>query len=569
MTTSKKAALSLLFSVLLFGGFAALAFTGLFDLLETRFYNPSIVASITRDNERNAEVIDRFFSETQNRFSETLKTQAVRRSFMSNQHTDDISDRAKIFSNLIESSEGIQWVRFIDSGGENIFFSSYGPDILHHDGQSAVYHNYNEIDLPYREIAVNEGETPKYTFDERRMRILFSFPLYDLHDIYWGTALFSLSTDAVLSRLIAEGRIRFGQDFGLISNPPGLLFGMTTAGERTVASQISSTWREEGQRTTSLIYPASGPSFALISSRTSQGIFVGRLVSGETLAFPEIMKIILLALFFVTVFLLIFLLFNLRQDPVTVVQNRLKQLQVSFMERLCEFKDEADLTRWIWDLEQRKDEIIALMKKDIKTSSDKENADIDVLIGKFWEELLSVLGRRKGTGVDEEKLQSILKQILADLAAVPIQQTPAFPVEQQAQISISASTGKPSFLMRAAAIVKELEEAETVEGPEELEELEGLEEPGELEELEGPEDSGELEELEVVSPFSAMHFDFPNPGDKKPAGEEGGQEENGIIEERDGVPYINEDALTPDLRTAADLNKNFKNLVDSILGPKP
>ena len=39
----------------------------------------------------------------------------------------------------------------------------------------------------------------------------------------------------------------------------------------------------------------------------------------------------------------------------------------------------------------------------------------------------------------------------------------------------------------------------------------------------------------------------------------------GIIEEREGVPYINENALKSGKGPAPHLNRDFKNLVDSIL----
>ena len=75
MTTSHKAALSLLITVLLFGAFAALAFTGLFDLIEARFYNPAVSGSVLREVTANAEEIDSFLGELQIRFSDTLKNQ--------------------------------------------------------------------------------------------------------------------------------------------------------------------------------------------------------------------------------------------------------------------------------------------------------------------------------------------------------------------------------------------------------------------------------------------------------------------------------------------------------------
>jgi hypothetical protein len=425
-------------------------------------------------------------------------------------------------------------------------------------------------------IAVGDGEPPKLTFDERAARLLFSFPLYDSFDAYWGTALFSLSINALANRLINEGRIRFGQYVEVISNPDGLLFGATAAGESALPSQISSIWAEGGDRTARLFSPLSRHFLALISTRTSQGIFVGRVVNEEVFSLPQAMRVIFLASIFVTLFLIIFLLFNLRQEPATIVQNRLKQLQVLLVEQFYELKGEANLSRWIRDLDQRRDEIIVQLKKGINFVSQNESEGIDFLINKSWDELLAVLGGRKEEGIDEEKLQSILKRVLGDLTKHQFSQTSSTP---SPKAEIGESTVKPSLLMKATAIVKELEEAEVLEELEEIKPLDGVasEEASSGSESrtnlsgddiaylaskiefspdvepETVEDESLEEDLEVVSPFAGMALDFTK------------NEKSEIIEEMEGVPYINEGALNTDSKTEAPLNPELKVLVDSVI----
>jgi hypothetical protein len=661
VTISKTAALSLLISILFFGVFAILAFTGLFNLLETRFYNPSIAASIARNNDYNAEEVDKFLSEMQNRFSETLMTDAVRRSFMPTQYTEEAADRANIYRLLIESFSGIQWIRFVDSGGVRIHFSSYNPDIVHYEGDLPVYRNYHEIDLPYEDVAVYDGYPPRYIFDGKSARIIFSFPLYDAYDSYWGTALFSLSANSLLDGLLNEGRIRYGQDLTVISNPQGLLFEMASTGEKALPSQISSIWMEHGQKNARLISPISGYSLVLFTAKTSNGIFVGCLVNEKVFSLPDSLKLILLASCFLTVFLSVFLLFNLRQDPVAVVQARLKRLQISLIEQFYEIKTETDWSRWIRDLEVRREEIIDLVKQDIKSTVENQRADIDDLISKSWDELLSVLGGHRKDGVDEEQLRLILKSILSDLSKTPITSNlPPFADFPGFQPAVSVSAGRQGgLLMKATArinkkeILKEPDEIEALEELEELEELDAGEEetPSEPEAQPGPprdiigelaskiefsddpepdspldseisEDESIEEDLEVVSPFSGMVFDFstdddgqadvsmevtPPGGDFEkpyhaapmsplveskipyankhtakpiehkhaflpevetlPTVEDDDEDipvldESGIIEEREGIPYINEDALNPG---PENLNRDLKNLVDSVI----
>jgi hypothetical protein len=469
MTTSQKAALSLLISVVLFGGFAALAFTGLFDFIEARFYDPSITSSIHRDIERNAGIIDRFFTDIQTRFSETLRVPAVRRSFLPNQSAEDIFERSRIYGLFIESLGGVHWVRFIDSGGGRLHYSSYPADILYQDRLSISYRNFNEQGITYEEIAVNDGEEPKYTFHGESDRILFSFPFYDSFEVYRGTAVFSLSVKVVADYLINEGRIKVGQDITVISRPAGLLSGMSTAVEKALSPQVSSIWNEGGLRTARLISPDSDLSLSLITVKTPHGFLVGRLINEDLFSFPQTLKIILLLSFFLTVYLTAFLLFNLRQDPVTIVQNRMKQLQISLIEQFYEQKGEMDWARWSRDIELRRDEINAQLKKGIKTASGRiQDEDIDVLIDKSWDELLSIMGSRKETGPDEEKLESILHRILA-----------ALPGTASAQVTGSPIHVQPANAVAEKPAVEEL--VEEVEAVEEVEELAEILEPSETE----------------------------------------------------------------------------------------
>ena len=593
MAASQKIALSFLISILLFGGFTILAYTGLFDLLETRFYNQAITSSIIRGKAQKTEIIDRFLTEKQAHFSEALNAPAVRRTFLYNQDIEDILTRERIFRSLHESSDGIQWVRLIDSGGTRIHFSTYAPDILRFDGEIPVFANYNEPFLPYETIAVESGQAPRIIFDETASRILFSFPFYDPHDFYMGTALYSLSVNAIANLLTNERKLRFGEYISIISNPNGLLFGVTTAGEPPLPSQISAIWREGGERTARLFSPLSQDYMIIFSEKTSQGVFVGRIVNEEIFSLPQVMQIVFLITVFVTLFLIVFLLFNTRQDPVAVVQNRLKQLQVSLVEQFYELKGEADWTRWMRDIDMRRNEIISQLKKGINFNSATESSNLDALINESWDELLVILGGRKEEGIDEEKLQAVLKRVLGDFTKNQFQHssnTAGGAAPEAARIN------KPSLLMKATAIVKELEETEAVE---ELDEpivlgdiateddsppaaaaagrrevlsrddiayLASKIEFSPDQEPESPEDE-QIEDLEIVSPFAGMHFDFSN-DDKNAITKSGVDDEKSdieIIEVLEGVPYINEEALGKKSKPANPLNPQFKDLVDSVI----
>ena len=615
MSTSHKAILSLIITIILFAVFALFSFAGLFDLIEMRFYNPSITTHTASENSRNAIVIEEYFRTIQNQFSQAMKTDVVRNSLMPDQSYEDFTALDKAISLVMNSIDGIQWVRFIDSGGIKLHFSTYSPDILNYTYEIPFYRNYNEPDLPYKLIAVENGGTPKYNFDSKSGRILFSFPLYDSFDIYCGTALFSLSIDSILDKLFDEGRIIPGKAIMLISSPRGIVFGDLTPGEKITPDQISSVWETGRLRAARLTTPDSGVKYVLISTRTSHDLFIGSLIKEESYLFPQNMKLILLSCFFLTMYLTIFLLFNLKQEPVTIIQNRLKRLQVSLLEQFYELKSDGDWDRWIREMESRKEEITTLLKQGIRPVSGNNKVKIDSLINKSWDELLSLLGSRREPGFDEEKLKSLISSILA---ALPKAYKDMLPVSEVSPIKLATVNTRAGLLGRASAIVKEIEEADLVEEIDEADPVEdGYKKPAvnEPESLKvdiaavasqiefSPEPEPETSEedpiekdLEIVSPFSAMLDDFMDTADYEVSsiGEDtlnqivGPMEEkkgpprnddprrkagtaqnlkdlNNVIKEKEGLPFISAEALNPEKKEEEFINPDFKNLVDSVI----
>ncbi|AEF85583.1 hypothetical protein TREPR_0713 [Treponema primitia ZAS-2] len=420
MFVSRKAALSLLISLLLFAGFTILAFSGLLNRLEIRFYNPSVTRAITREINGDAKTIEEFLRELQIRFAATLKEGAVRRSFLTNHGSENINERSRLFGALQDSLGGLQYIRFIDSGGRMIHYSTYAPDILGQDRNYSVYRQYNETVgyIPYGQLEVPDGGGARLFLDESGERIIFSFPFYDSYDLYRGTAIFSLSVRAVMEQMVSEGRIKVGEDVSIISRPQGMVTGLPYTGKSVLVPLISSVWNDGILSISTLNSGSIETRLFLVSAKTSQGIFVGRLVNGSLLSFPPAMQIILLAVFFLTVYLIIFLLFNLRQDNLTIFHNRLKQLQVNLITEYYEHKEEADWSRWKKELELRREDVRSELKRGIKTNV-AEAREIDALIDKSWDELVTVIGNRveqkTGTTMDEEKLQALLSRLFRDM----------------------------------------------------------------------------------------------------------------------------------------------------------
>jgi hypothetical protein len=216
------------------------------------------------------------------------------------------------------------------------------------------------------------------------------------------------------------------------------------------------------------------------------------------------MRIILLISFFTTVYLVIFLFFNFRQEDVTILQSRLKKLRLTLLEEYYEHTEELNRSRWRRELEHRREDVLAELKRGL--SARVGAAEIDKFIEGSWDDLIAILGSGTGTGSlspNDEALKTILGRLLPDAAGVP----PGVPDTAQAE-----GAGEPGALDEAAIV-------EALEGPTErkayrevpapelgLEELDAADEPETLEDLAGAEDEApeaELAELEAPEPEPA------------------------------------------------------------------
>jgi hypothetical protein len=618
VTVSQKASLSLLISVFLFAAFAVVSFWGLFDLVETRFYNPSITKKVSGELAQETLMIQNFINELDDQFSETLQNEAVKRSFLPNQSADDIFERSRIFGSLTESLGGLQSVRFVDVTGRRIHYSTLETDIFSQDQLSISYRNYNEEteSFLYRDISVSNLENTKLTLDSSQNRILFSLPFYDSYNNFRGTAIFSLSVRAISDRLLGERLIRYGEDVSIVSSPGGVLIGMPKTGAKILGNNslmnaVTVIWNE-GIMTLSSLDSGSGElSFALISGKTEQGIFIGKIVDESLFEFSFAMKIILLASFFLTVYLIVFLLFNLRQDPMMVIQNKLKRLQTSIFQEYYEQKGRMDWAKWIDELEYRREEVRNELKRGIKLNPSSYKAfEIDTLIDKSWDNMASVMslqGQPEDTAADIEELVEVK----------PIDKSDKIEeLEEIESVNDEEVLEELEELDDAEEILEELDEAESFDDEDEIYRVASEIEFADAETAENAEDI-DASSLEIYSPFDTIHVNDDTAEDESNADNSSSLEEvnpsynmslvykpfqaemlnadiseleqvdsdeevepNGkeleipvsesvsddvIIEERDGVNYIRDFNINASVKS---VDLGFKELVDSVLQKK-
>jgi hypothetical protein len=388
--------------VVFFAAFSLLAFTGLFNLVELRFYRPQLVEALNHEVDQLSQNITTLLGDLEDRFAETLENGAVRRSFLPGQAAEDILERSRIYGLLLNSLPGLRTVRFVDAGGGRIHFSTLEGDALSRTADSLFYREYQDCAaaLPYSQVAAEEGEPPRLIFDSAGEQLIYSYPFFDSLELYRGSALFTFSPWSITEPLIRRGQLKMGEDLALVESPGGFLLGVPAAGGENLRREAAAAWRENAPALLNLDQEGA-EALTLVWARSGMGFFVGRLVQEKTLVLPPALRLILLSSFFLTAFLLIFLIFSLRQDSVAVIQGRLKQLQLSLIRQYYDNKSDMDWKIWSRELGRRREDVRLEIKRGLPRRG-KKAKDIDALIDRSWDEVIRVIGGPSARQLDDD-----------------------------------------------------------------------------------------------------------------------------------------------------------------------
>jgi hypothetical protein len=507
MTTGQKISLSLLISVLLFAGFALLAFSGLFDFVEASFYDPAVRRGYEARVASIAEAVDAYHAEAGARFEALAASDAARRAFLPNQSREDILARDRAFSAIKEAMPGLRGMRVIDADGKRIHYSSFPEDEKRRDALAIVYRNYGDSADDEDFASIAPGPSTKIINSAKRESFIYSVTIREQEGTALGVAVFYLAYRDLLASLELRGALSLGE--GLAMTPSGAaIIGLPLTDRAALAAEIGRLWEASGPVAFQPLSREGGAGLVVIGAVSPGGRGVGLAVPEAAFEFPDALKAILLAAFFLTSFLLTFLAFNLRQDRLLVLSQRVKRFQLTLLESFIDEKGEADWARWRAELEKRRDDVKAEIRKGLGPLPKRRAPAVDELIDKSWDEILALLGRRAEEAkapVTAAQLEDALRRVLAS-GSIVLPTRPATSAERKAGASggvtkpekSKAKTQPQAQRPEEAEAVEELEEAEPVEELEEAEAVEELEEAEAVEELEEAEAAEELEEAEAV-----------------------------------------------------------------------
>jgi hypothetical protein len=486
VTVAQKTAVSLLVSVILIAGFTVAAFAGLFAVVETRFYQPAVVRDIQQRVGAVSSGLDEYLYIHISRFSALASSRAIQNSFDTNLSDEDIRHREDFSGTILMETAGLRGIRLVDSNGRRVHFSTFKSDFLRQTQHEITYSNYsalNEID--YGLVRAVETDENQIFFDKENNRLVFSFPVFDRWKAYRGSLLFYLDADDFGRYLALRGTVNMtdypvlvaaaGQGGGAAvpqsAGARGFVFGVSGPVRDALIAGIESHWQsaagaDEG---VSRLAAVQDTVWVVLSNSKSRFGIVSWVYPEDFFLLPFSARIVLLFSFFITVYLIIFLILNAQKDPLVLVRDKIRRFQISFLQSYFETKEEIDWNGIAGEIASRKYEVSAEIKRSVGRQAAKHKDAIDALLEKNWEDILAVIGKKPDTRqpaagqTSTDELRAMLEQVLsrAQFPALALEAPAAAPVfaDSAAMRALPDGANTADDIIEEAEEIDELDEA--------------------------------------------------------------------------------------------------------------
>lgn len=469
---------------------------------------------------------------------------------------------------VIKTEKGVQ--RRIYSNYANLQ-TKHGKNELEYPLVSAFENESDENLAAENENAGSAQDLPRIIFDGDEHRLIFSYKIQTLDEkTVFCSAIFYVNPVDFANLLVENHVVSVNEPISLVSSADGktggFVFGLPNVGKNIFASEILKKWNQgvfgpdeivasaaskiEGisvpvsENSAQEFEPETGSekkdsekmsvlssagsekniSWSLISSRNAKFLHVGGIFSSDTLKMPFYVRILLFVCAFVTVCLIVVIFFNIRKDDSVVIKSKIRAIQIGLLNEY--FEKDVDRKKVAAMIAAQKDALTAKIKKSLGRRGKKYGSDLDVILNKSWEDIITILSGAEKTSCMAELSSSSIKEIrkvfeevlatntlkVENLESARKEKNPPLKTAETA-----VSEKLPEDLdeveeLYDAEPLEEAPEAESVEEVENLEEIEPLEEAellepesdGALEELEELDEPEELENLEEIEPAEEL-----------------------------------------------------------------
>ena len=524
MTSGQKIAFSLLVAMGLFAVFVLSLNSKLFNELETRFYTQSKIEQNTGQLDRVSEGCDSYITKilnlTEKGENAWVKNASVRSFYVQNASESDVMTRRRLTEQLFAEIPALSGIRIVDKNGRNLHYSSFDDtDLLKQSGITKIYKNYNDItkdadEIPFEQLSKLVSEKKSVLlFDQSRNRIVLSVPFCWVDGIYSGVSLFYLSINEIEKELNASDIIPIGQNAFIISDSDfsgGLVLNIPYGEKKSFEEPVKQYWKKHvsAQQPEKLLEMPDGRFYLALSSNRNGKIQVSAVYPSNLFELSKEIRILIYICIFISILLIVFLIFSFFRDPVVTLQKRIKKIQLGLIENYIDGKEKREWSDIARQLRGRKNDLSTEIIRSLHVHSKKRRDELSEYLDKNWDEIFSIFETKAGTssaasgavgaagtaeltGTSIAEIRRMLEEVLQSRSfAVPV-----------AAASTPVSVAPVEDVDELDEVEELAEDAEELEEPEEIEEVEELaedvEDLDEVEEL--AEDVKDLDEVEELT----------------------------------------------------------------------
>ena len=471
MKASHRTALSLLLTIIIFTVIALLAVFGGFRYVEMHYYQPRVVNNITGILDAIGSSYDSYADSLVTAFSNFALDERSRTFFERDVTTTDLESRMQMTGELMEKNPGLEGIRLVESDGVHVHFSTYPGDILTQSDELVAYRDYSELnELPIQFIAVADNGEYAGTLEEMsarvgiyldsaRERIVFSLPYFDKYTAHRGSLIFYVEPNEFVRQIIAENIVSLNTRLKIVAKVDdgdstqntgnsGFVFGMPNVGRNVLSESILKAWNAKRYGSEPLVQTEDDDILILVTGTNCKYGKIGWICHDSEFTFSDTEKILLLVCLFVTLFLIIFILFNFRHDDSVIIRERVHKFEMALFREYLEHRDTDDWRALEKNVSMRKQDVNAEIVKSLGLTGKKHSKEISEALDRSWNDFMHLVsGGYRAT----------LENLVSHGPAVTKPESP------EPAVAIESSP------------VEEVEEIEEVEEVEELEDLDGLE----------------------------------------------------------------------------------------------
>ena len=496
MTSGQKIAFSLLIAIGTFGVFVLGFQSKLFKELETKFYTQSKIEENTRLLNKLSESCDVYISEILNQIENGenawIKSPAVRSYYVQNPSENLVNERRQLTETLFSKIPALDGIRILDKNGRNVHYSSFDDtDVLKQTGITKVYKNYPDVQKDADEIEFDTLEKvfaqdkSQLLFDESRNRLIISMPYYWMDDVYSGQCLFYFNMISIQKALTRRDVLAIGENLTLFSDDNfkgGFVLNLPAGEKKTFREPVLKYWKKitknnkNAQTPEKLLEMEDGSFWLVLSSANDSGIRVSGLYTSDTFELSKEIILLIYVSIFITILLLVFLIFSFKRDPLLVLKKRIKKIQYGIIKECIDSEDKLEWGQVAKKLKARRNDFTLEILKSLKVNSKKKKKELEDFLNQNWTEIFSIFDDKaaaqttKESSTSTELTEASLEEIRRVLEEV-LQNTKVN-VASVESIALPVKT-KESDVVDDVEDIEEIEEVEeVVDDAEEIEDAE-------------------------------------------------------------------------------------------------